>query len=216
VLLHAGVADRTMWAEHLRPIAAAGHRVIAPDLPGFGEAPETSPLAPWDAASVATAAFVGNSFGGMVAMRVAAVATERVTRLMLVSSVRDADTPSERLRAVWDAENAALERGDVDAAVAAVVEGWTLPDAPTELRDRVAAMQRRALELQMAAGDVAEADDPLDTLAMPDIPTLVAAGEHDMPDFRRPGAVIIPSAGHLAPLEQPEAFRELLLEFLHA
>ena len=40
VLLHAGIADRTMWSEHLDSLAAAGFRVIAPDLPGFGEAPQ--------------------------------------------------------------------------------------------------------------------------------------------------------------------------------
>jgi 3-oxoadipate enol-lactonase len=221
VLLHAGVADRTMWAEQLRPIAAAGYRVVAMDLPGFGEAPMSSPLAQWtdvletmDALGIERAALVGNSFGGMVAMRVATIAPERVTRLALISSERDEEAPSEQLRAAWDAENAALDREDVEAAVAAVVDAWTLPDAPPELRERVAAMQRRAIQVQMAAGDVPEADDPLDTLDMPDLPKLVAAGEHDMPDFRRPGATIIAGAGHLAPLEQPEAFRALLLDFL--
>jgi len=55
----------------------------------------------------------------------------------------------------------------------------------------------------------------------------VAAGEHDMSDFRDGAEVlartlpharhaVIEGAGHLAPLETPEAFRELLLEFLSA
>jgi pimeloyl-ACP methyl ester carboxylesterase len=39
VFLHAGVADRTMWAELLEPLAEARFRAIAMDLPGFGEAP---------------------------------------------------------------------------------------------------------------------------------------------------------------------------------
>src|SRR5436305_1507344 len=38
VLLHAGIADRTMWREHLAPIADSGRRALALDLPGFGEA----------------------------------------------------------------------------------------------------------------------------------------------------------------------------------
>jgi pimeloyl-ACP methyl ester carboxylesterase len=53
-------------------------------------------------------------------------------------------------------------------------------------------------------------------------PALVAVGEHDMPEFRLaaeslartlPNArlTVIEGALHLAPLEQPEAFRELLL-----
>ena len=48
MLLHAGVADRTMWSEHLGPLSAAGYRVVAMDLPGFGEAPAaTAESAPW-------------------------------------------------------------------------------------------------------------------------------------------------------------------------
>jgi pimeloyl-ACP methyl ester carboxylesterase len=57
------------------------------------------------------------------------------------------------------------------------------------------------------------------------VPALVAAGESDMPDFvwsaqaladALPHAShhIIAGAGHLAPLETPAAFRELLAGFL--
>src|SRR5215211_4795669 len=35
-----------MWAEHLRPIADAGYRVVAMDLPGFGDAPVAKEEAP--------------------------------------------------------------------------------------------------------------------------------------------------------------------------
>ena len=38
MLLHAGVADRSMWDDTLPALAAAGFHAIAPDLPGFGEA----------------------------------------------------------------------------------------------------------------------------------------------------------------------------------
>jgi pimeloyl-ACP methyl ester carboxylesterase len=59
------------------------------------------------------------------------------------------------------------------------------------------------------------------------VPTLVASGEYDMSDFisgaellarRLPNArrAVIEGAGHLAPLETPELFRTLLLEFLAA
>jgi pimeloyl-ACP methyl ester carboxylesterase len=236
VLLHAGIADRTMWADHLRPIADAGYRVVAMDFPGFGEAPPAQEEAPWsdvvqtmDALNLDRAALVGNSFGGAVALRVAVVAPERAVAIALVSAPPPDLEPSDELKAAWDAEESALERGDIEGAVGAVVDAWMLADAPTALRDRVAAMQRRAFEVQVAAGRVTEAQDPIDahpgalgTLA---IPALVAAGELDMPDFR-PGAealaeqlrharhVVISRAGHLAPLDQPEAFRELLLGFL--
>ena len=236
VLLHAGVADRTMWSEHLPPLADAGFRAVALDLPGFGEAtvsdgeqaPWSDVLATMDELAIGRAALVGNSFGAAVALRVAVVAPERISALVLVSAPAPGIEPSAELEALWEAEESALERGDVEGAVRAVVEGWTTPDSPAALRHRVAAMQRRAFELQRAAGPVAEAPDPLDeqpeALADIAVPALVAVGESDLQDFRR-GAealaqalprsrlVTIEGARHLAPLEAPARFRELLLEF---
>ncbi len=237
VLLHAGVGDRTMWREHLEPLAGAGLRVLAIDLPGFGEAPiRPGPQAPWEdllrtlkELEVERAALVGNSFGAAVALRAAAVAPAAVSGLVLLSVPPLAGETSPELEAAWTAEGAALERGDIDGAVAAVVDAWTQPDAPAELRERIASMQRRALEAQVAAGDVEEAADPLErhpeALAKLEIPVLLATGEHDMPDFKRAAeeltatlpqarSVVIDGAGHLASLENPIAFRRLVLEFL--
>jgi pimeloyl-ACP methyl ester carboxylesterase len=146
VLLHAGIADRTMWSEHLEPLAAAGYRVLAFDLPGFGEAAvEPGDQAPWadvlaalDELGVDQVALVGNSFGGAVALRAAFVAPTRVSALALISAPAPEIEPSERLEAAWAAEEAAIERDDIDAAVDAVVDAWTLPGAPQALRSRVA------------------------------------------------------------------------------
>jgi pimeloyl-ACP methyl ester carboxylesterase len=235
VLLHAGVADRRMWADLLPSIAAAGYRAIAVDLPGYGDAvdpgsaPHSAVLDTMDALNVERAALIGNSYGGAVALRVAAVAPDRVAALVLVSAPAPGVEPSADLEAAWEAEESALERGDLEGAVAAVVDAWTLPDAPPILRDRIAEMQRRAFELQAGAGDVTPADDPLEpdssALLTLNIPALVAAGEFDIRDFqagaevlaqelRQARLVVIPRAGHLAPLEQPEFFRQLVLEYL--
>jgi pimeloyl-ACP methyl ester carboxylesterase len=236
VLLHAGIADRTMWAELVPALAAAGYRAIAIDMPGFGEAPAAPLHAPhravldtMDALSVDRAALVGNSFGGALSLRVAVTAPDRVSALVLVSTPAPGIAASAELQAAWKAEDSALDRGDVESAVAAVVDAWTLPDAPAPLRDRIAAMQRRAFALQGVVGETTDAEDPLDehpeALRMLDVPALVAVGELDMPDFRL-GAqalarqlryaqfVVIPGARHLAPLEQPAAFRALLLDYL--
>ncbi len=234
LLLHAGIGDRRMYADHLQPLADAGVRAIAVDLPGFGEArmPDEED-APWldvidtlDQLGVERAVLVGNSFGGAVALRVAAVAPERVSGLMLVSAPGEGIEPSPQLAAVWDAEASALEDGDLDAAVAAIVDGWTLPSSSSELRELVAAMQRRAFETQLAGPEAPEARDPLEgglgAIANVAAPAIVAVGEHDMDDFRLaaegfaaalPDARLetIAGAGHLAPLEQPERFRALVL-----
>lgn len=236
VLLHAGVADRRMWADLLAPLAAAGYRAVAMDLPGYGDAPAVAGCAQWsavldtmDALDVERATLVGNSFGGAVALRVAVVAPARVAALALVSAPAPNVEPSPDLEAAWEAEESALARRDLEGAVAAVVNVWTLPDAPPALRDRVAEMQRRAFELQARAADVPPADDPLEpdssALTTLNIPALVACGEFDMSDFQLGAEVlarelpqarlsVIPKAGHLAPLEQPDAFRELVLDHL--
>jgi pimeloyl-ACP methyl ester carboxylesterase len=237
VFLHAGIADRTMWSEHLEHFADAGYRALALDLPGFGEAPQApGEQAPWadllrwmDEISIERAALVGNSFGGAIALRAALVAPERVSALALISAPAPDLEPSLELEAAWEVEEAALARLDIEAAVAAVIAFWTLPDASPQLRERIATMQRRAFALQAQAPARTEAEDPAEqhpqALGRLDIPTLVAAGELDKPEFLqgaeamaralpRAQHAIIDGAGHLAPLETPAAFRELVLAFL--
>jgi pimeloyl-ACP methyl ester carboxylesterase len=238
LLLHAGVADRTMWSDHLPWLADQGFRAIAPDLPGFGESEVApGPQAPWEDVlrtmrelDVDRAILVGNSFGAAVALRAAVLAPAAVSRMLLISPPPlTFDEPSAQLMAAWEAEEAALGRGDLDAAVAAVVEAWLRPDSPKALRDRLASMQRRAFELQSSATGAEDAPDPLDEhpqgLEKLLSPVLTAAGEFDMPDFQRSArdladllpqarATLIAGAGHLAPLETPELFRELMLELV--
>ena len=237
VLLHAGIADRTMWREHLAPIADSGRRAIALDLPGFGEAGlEPGPLSPWEDVlqtlrllASDPVALVGNSYGGAVAMRIAAIAPTQVSALALISAPVPGAEPSPELSAAWESEESALGTGDVDAAVEAILDAWLLPDAPDELRARVGAMQRRAFLLQQATPGASEGADPLDerldSLAQLQVPALCAAGARDMPDFAQGAELLartfprarhasIAGTRHLAPIEQPRAFRELLLDFL--
>ncbi len=239
VLLHAGITDRRMWAEHLAPLADASLRAVALDLPGFGEAePGAGADAPWldvldtmDSLGIERAVLVGNSYGGAVAQRVAYLAPARVAALVLVSSPAPLLDPSPELAAAWAAEEAALERRDIDAAVEAVVEAWTLSDAKPELRRAIADMQRRAFDLQAALQGAEEADDPLGEeallLASFTAPVLVVTGARDFSDFDAAAEVLaevlpdarrvtLEDAGHLAPLEQPVAFREVMLDFLAA
>src|SRR4051812_13236890 len=110
VLLHAGVADRTMWTEHLELLEAAGYRAVALELPGLGEAvlspgeqaPWADALAAMDELSIERAALVGNSFGGAIALRVAVVAPDRVSPLVLISAPAPDVEPLPELRAAWE------------------------------------------------------------------------------------------------------------------
>lgn len=238
VLLHARPTDRTMWDAHLPPLAEAGVRAIALDLPGHGDAlvPDHHEVAPWsdvldtlDRLGADRFVLAGNSLGALVALQAAVTAPERVEGLVLVG-YRPHDQPaSPRLRAAWDAEAAALAAGDLDAAVKAGVEAWTSADATGEVRAHAARMLRRRLTGRLAHGEPPQAADPLGTgpatLRALTVPALVGVGEHDMPDFHEGGeglardldagqTVVIPGAGHLAPLEQPAAFCALLMDFV--
>src|SRR5215210_2718927 len=96
VLLHALCESALDWRWVL-PALAQAYRVYAPDLPGFGDsdkpAADYSPTffarfvaAFLDALEVERAAVVGNSLGGLVALRLALSEPARVSTLCLVDS----------------------------------------------------------------------------------------------------------------------------------
>jgi pimeloyl-ACP methyl ester carboxylesterase len=222
VLVHAGVADRRMWdavADRL-----PGHRAIRHDLRGFGTTAVGSGrfshrgdlLALLDALGVERATLVGSSFGGLVALEAAALAPERFDRLVLLAPPLPDHAWSPEFAAFAAAEDAALEAGDLGRAVQVNVDQW-VPNAGDRHRAYVAAAQRRAFELQLAA-DLEEEDlDPPVTERLADVamPVRVLVGSRDLADFRAiaerlaralPDAALqeIAGAGHLLPLERPD------------
>jgi len=95
VLLIHGLAHSIHgWRKNIGPLADAGYRVMAIDLPGFGysEAPRkvklrtyTDTLREWlDLHCIDRAAVVGNSMGGLITASFAASAPERVSAAVLV------------------------------------------------------------------------------------------------------------------------------------
>ncbi|MCO5971226.1 alpha/beta fold hydrolase [Actinoallomurus soli] len=237
VLLHARPTDRTMWRAHLPLLAKAGVRAIALDLPGHGDAAtaQRDEVAPWadvldtlDHLGIDRFVLAGNSLGALVALQIAVTEPRRVQGLVLIGYRPHDQPPSSRLRTAWDRERTALEADDLEAAVRAGVESWTSAKAPDEVRAHAAAMLRRQLTAHLAYGEPRPAADPLskeaNALRALTVPALVGVGELDMPDFFEGGkglsdelgageVVVIPNAGHLAPLERPEAFCTLLLDF---
>ncbi|WP_277453791.1 alpha/beta hydrolase [Janibacter sp. DB-40] len=110
-----GVSAYANWRVVL-PELSRTHRVIAPDVLGFGytERPEgvTYDMATWtehlvglmDALGIEKAAVVGNSFGGALALNVAAHHPERVSRLVLMGAVGVPFEITEGLDKVWGFE----------------------------------------------------------------------------------------------------------------
>ena len=105
ILIH-GFGGHTFSYRNLLPDLAAGHRVVALDLLGFGysERPKEADYSHsaqanrvvrlMDALGIEKASLVGHSMGGEIAMRVAAGWPERVERLALVASVSGDRVPT--------------------------------------------------------------------------------------------------------------------------
>ncbi|MFF7179628.1 alpha/beta fold hydrolase [Streptomyces sp. NPDC008121] len=235
VLLHSGVCDRRMWDAQFTALADAGHRVVRCDLRGFGETPVDRPHTHsedlrdlLDALGVERAALVASSFGAVVALEFAARHSGRVSALALLCPNAPDHEPSAELRAWGAREDALIDAGDLDAAVALNVDTWLGPEAGDGARALVGAMQRRAFEVQLAAPEEFDPVDPgvgTAELAAIDVPCLVVSGAHDIPDFRAVAARLaglLPAArlleldwaGHLPSLERPEETTGLLVEFL--
>ena len=240
-LIHAGIADSRMWEPQLRTFAAE-HRVIAPDLPGFGTAPYESDVIDFrsavrgamDAAGMERAALVGTSFGGTISLDLALETPERVSTLVLVGAGIDDHDWSDEMEELDKTESAALERGDLDAAVDAMVRGWVagprreLDAVDPKVRNLVTEMQRNAYELQLGHDDVRSKrlDPPASQrLAEIHVPTLVLTGDEDFGGIKQiadrlaaeiSGAerATISNAAHLPNLERPEEFDRIVLGFL--
>jgi pimeloyl-ACP methyl ester carboxylesterase len=224
VLLHSALGDSRLWRRQVEALRG-DFDVVAPDLPGWGETPlPTEPFSFVDAVvGHLPGALVGNSFGGAVALRTALAHPAQVEKLVLVGSGLPAWDWTEEMRNYFAAEEQAIVAGDLDAAAEINLEFWVAP----EHRDEVRPQQRRALELQSANEDPELLWPELAPLSTLPMPTLVIVGENDKADFlaiaqhlaeQIPDAdlAIVPGAGHLVGIDQPEELNALLAEFLGA
>jgi 3-oxoadipate enol-lactonase len=239
VLVHAGICDARMW-DDVVPLLASEHRVVRYDMRGFGRSGAiTRPFSPsgdlvsvLDAAGIERAALCGVSFGGAVALETTVVHPERVSAVLVACSAVDwSDVPGGLTRRIEEAD-AAADAGDLDRAVELELRIWVDGEgrkgpADPAVRERVREMNHRALDLARQATAEPEWSEPSVEQRLGEIaaPTLIVAGEHDVPFMREscreiadrvPGARLTTMSGvaHLPPLEQPAAFVEVLTGLL--
>ncbi|MFH9492236.1 alpha/beta fold hydrolase [Streptomyces halstedii] len=232
VLLHSGVCDRRMWDAQWPALIDGGYRPVRCDLRGFGETPAPDRphsdaedvLALLDGLGIARAAVVGSSYGGQVALEIAARWPDRVSAMVLLCPALPGHEPSAELRALGEREEALIETGDIVGATELMVDTWLGPDAADSAREAVRQMQRHAFEVQLAAEEF-EPDEAVVDLTAVQAPCLVLSGAHDLADFRQIAGrlphllanadhVELPWAGHLPSMERPSAVTDLLIGFL--
>ncbi len=241
LLLHGFTGSTAEWADVI-PRLAPFRQVIAVDLPGHGqsladqcsmESCVSEMLAMMEDRGHAQFDTLGYSLGGRVALHLALAAPERVRSLILESASPGIADPAER--AARAAADDALADQIVTQGVEWFADYWqaiplfasqaSLPtDARAALRERRLRNSPAGLSTSlrgMGTGRQESLWPRLDTITMP---TLLMTGELDikfkainrqmaalMPSARHTS---LPSAGHTAHLERPEAFAELVVGFL--
>ncbi len=174
-------------------------------------------------------AIAGHGLGGMVAMEIQRRAPERVSRIALIATNAQGETPSAA--AAREEQIVKARAGRLGEAIQADLGPDDLADGPhrreildmvlrmaTDLGAEVYTRQSRAMQRR---------PDQQKTLRKLKIPTLVLCGEHDRICPRRRHEFIatlvrgarlevVEGAGHLPSLEQPETVSRLLGEWLAA
>lgn len=239
VLLHGGSGSWTHWIRNVQALAAAGRRVVVPDLPGFGDS--ARPPGGQDADAVAPVLgegllhmvgeapvdVVGFSFGGLCGTLLAAAHPQRVKRLVLVgapglglrsrrlplTSWRDQPTREGRLAA--HRSNLAtlmLHRPEAIDELAVALQAANVP------RDR---MHRRRLALtDIVLQTLPALTCPVDAIYGA-ADALYVESMHRLQPLLR-GAprfgelVLVPGAGHWVQYEAAEEFHRALLRLLAA
>ena len=97
LLIHGAGHDRGVWQAVAAGLAAAGRRVIVPDLPGHGDSEgeangTVDAMAAWvlafaDALGLERFELAGHSMGSLIALAAAAAAPARIVRLHLLGSL---------------------------------------------------------------------------------------------------------------------------------
>lgn len=238
VLIHAGVANRSMWDDQVAALKDA-YRVIRYDTRGYGET-ETDAVAFSNRADIAdlldhlgepSAHVVGLSRGGQIALDFTLERPERVRTLTVVAGgVGGYESPEELPESTWEPVEAMAEAKDWEGLADWETAFWA--DGPGQSPDRVPEIRRRVHDWVLTTYRAEKEEgqpQPLDPPAIGRLgdlraPLLVMLGTLDEPstsDAMRFLARTVPGArleefesAHMVNLEHPERFNRVLREFL--
>ncbi|MFI1937489.1 alpha/beta fold hydrolase [Streptomyces purpureus] len=234
VLIHGHPFDRTMWQPQ-RDAFTATHRVITPDLRGYGATtvvPGITPLSRFaadieallDHLGVDRFVLGGLSMGGQIAMECYRAFPDRIRGLILADTSPAAETPDGKAARVATADRLLAEgmRGYADEVLDRMVAPYNTHAAPHVHRMMLATSPEGAAA---ALRGRAERPDYRDLLTRVTVPALVVVGRDDtytavaeaeamhaaLPDST---LVVVDGAAHLPNLERPEEFNTALAAFL--
>ncbi len=237
VLVHALGMDHSMWDVQV-PVFSGRYQVITYDLRGHGRT--DSPDQPYTIDVLADdldqflhflglkkALFLGLSLGGRILIRFALKYPQEVWAMVLADA--QSETPPESVPRFQELAEVARKEGMAKAAELffswPLVKGLARGNAGRFERERNRFLRASAIGLANSCLAIGRMEPLTGQLRSIQAPTLALAGEGDEPYipyldiFAReiPGCrkEIIPRAGHLSSLENPQAFNESVLSFLN-
>lgn len=245
LLLHGFGASTYSW-RHVMPELARDHRVIAIDLHGFGwtERPRSDAaysrdgqaklvLSVLDDLGIRSVDLVGHSYGGAIALAVAARSPARVRSLVLVDAARPIYTQQRRYPGTeWPLVPEIVVRSILRPRVvgdglrrSVVNDGVITDEVVREYYDRLAV--EGVYFAYEALTRPAPPTEPEPVLSEIETPSLVLWGEEDGSigvDYGRalaeelPNArfEVIPDAGHMPMEERPDEVERRIREFLES
>ncbi|HVN56468.1 MAG TPA: alpha/beta hydrolase [Anaerolineaceae bacterium] len=237
LLLHGLGATGASWQLQIEALQTAGMRIIAPDLPGFGNSKYNSPT--WSIRGVADilaqmmknlvdqpVAVVGISMGGVIALQMGIDHPALVDRLVLVNTFARF-RPDSIKGWLYFLHRAVLVSARGVAAQAPYVAKRIFPDPGQEmlryiLVDQILKSDPRVYRSAMRSLALFDSTRRLTSIKKA---VLVISGECDttipvkiqrqlverIPKARQ---VVIPQGGHAVIVDQPSIFNRVLLEFL--
>jgi 3-oxoadipate enol-lactonase len=229
LFLHGGLGDSRLWApvaellaERFRTIRYDYRHFGRSDSPGGEFATLDDLFAVLDAVEVDSAALVGLSMGGAIALDAALARPERVWAVAHVAGAVTGyplDLASDEEYAEYED---AIERGDLDAAMAFDFRMWAPLGTDELLRELwLATPDARGLPEGATPKPRPPAHERLHELSLP---TLVVVATQDPQGLRDHGSTVartVPGArlvelesDHYLTLREPERIAELLDEFL--
>jgi pimeloyl-ACP methyl ester carboxylesterase len=239
VLIHGHPFNRTLWAPQARALVAAGHRVITPDLRGYGDSTVTpgkvlladfadDTAALLEQLGVERAVVGGVSMGGQITMEFQRRHPRRVRGLVLSDTSAPAETEEgkgvrNRMADRLLAEGMDGYAGEVIDKMLAAYNVTAMPDAAELVLDMMRSTDPRGAAAALRGR--AERPDYRDTLAAVEVPVLIVVGADDVftpvADAEaihrlvpHAAVAVVDRAGHLPGVEQPERFNAALLDFL--
>lgn len=236
VMIHGFSLDCRMW-DYQFPVLSRHFRAIRYDVRGFGRS--SLPAAGYDHSSdlsqllnalgVSRAVIVGLSMGGAIAINFVISHPGNVAALVLVDSSIGYMQPSREAASYGKSSATRDEQEYIGSVKRLWLDDELFKPAfrSEELKERIAAMVNDYSGYHwIHENPVARITaDYMLKIRHINVPTLIVVGEKDIPKHQRiadllSGSIkgaqktVIPDAGHMSSMEQPDLFNDVLIHFL--